>query len=562
MRGIGFGAAFAVAWGLAIGSGCTANIGGEHQAGPGLGATTGGNRAGGAFTTGGDGGSVAPLGGPGRVVMHRLNIAEYDHTVHDLLGTSLRLSENFPPDDTAYGFDNVASALSMTDVTLGYYIDAARKLAAEALTPARRSSVVPCDVATGKETCITSALAAFLPRAWRRPVQPDEIARLVALYTTNKADGASDDEALGRVLQAALLAPAFLFRIEHNSGIAGVRPLDGYELASRLSYFLWSSMPDAPLVSAAASGALTDNAGLSAQTTRLLADGRAAAFGDSFGSQWLTLRSLDNVHPDAMVYPSFDEALRTAMRDETLRFFADIAVGQRPLNELLTTTSGYVNDRLAKHYGLAAIGSPTSMFLPLPAGRGGLLTQASILTVLAHPKESAPVLRGKWILNQLLCREMPPPPPDVPQEPAAASGTSRRDRLAAHRVEPVCKSCHDLMDPLGLSLENYDGIGQFRTMDSGVPIDPSGTLADGTSFKTPQELSQVIAKDPALPRCVAQHLFTYGLGRAPRAGSGFDEAAVDSTTKSFVDAGQRFPQLIEALVMSDAFRQREDEAAP
>ena len=157
---------------------------------------------------------------------------------------------------------------------------------------------------------------------------------------------------------------------------------------------------------------------------------------------------------------------------------------------------------------------------------------------------------------------MPPPPPDVPQEPAAASGTSRRDRLAAHRVEPVCKSCHDLMDPLGLSLENYDGIGQFRTMDSGVPIDPSGTLADGTSFQTPQGLAQIIAKDPALPRCVAEHLFTYGLGRAPRTGSGFDEAAVDSTTKSFVDAGQRFPKLIEALVMSDAFRQREDEAAP
>ena len=555
-------AAVAVAWGLAIGSGCTANIGGEHQAGPGPGAAGGSNGAGGAGTTGGGSGGVAPLGGPGRVLMHRLNIAEYDNTVNDLLGTSLRLSENFPPDDTAFGFDNVAAALSMTDVTLGYYIDAAKKLAAEALTPAKRSALVPCDVATGKETCVTSALSAFLPRVWRRPVQPDEVARLVALYTSNKADGAADDEALGRALQAALLAPEFLFRVEHNTGVAGVRKLDGYELASRLSYFLWSSMPDAPLTSAAASGALTDNAGLSAQITRLLADARAASFADSFGSQWLTLRSLDNVHPDAMVYPGFDDALRAAMRDETMHFFADIAAGQRPLNELLTTSSGYVNDRLAKHYGVAAVGSPTALFEPLPPERGGLLTQASILTVLAHPKESAPVLRGKWILSQLLCREMPPPPPDVPQEPAAASGQSRRDRLAAHRVEAICKTCHDLMDPLGLGLENYDGIGQFRTMDSGVPIDASGTLADGTSFKTPQELGQLIAKDPALPRCVAQQLFTYGLGRAPRSGSGFDAAAVDSTTKSFTDAGQLFPKLIEALVMSDAFRQREDEAAP
>ncbi len=561
MRGTSFTTAFACAWGLALSSGCTADIGGEHPSGPGSAATGGSINASGGSTTRGGSGS-APLGGPGRVVMHRLNIAEYDNTVHDLLGTELTLSENFPPDDTAYGFDNVAAALSMTDVTLGYYIDAAKKLAAEALSPAKRSSFVSCDVATGKETCVTAALSSFLPRAWRRPVQADEVARLVALFTANKADGAADDEALGRVLQAALLAPEFLFRVERNSGVGGTRQLDGYELASRLSYFLWSSMPDAELVSAAQSGALADNAGLSAQIARLVGDGRATAFANSFGSQWLTLRSLDNVHPDAMVYPGFDDALRVAMKEETMRFFADIAAGQRPLHELLTTPSGYVNDRLAQHYGLAALGSTTATFTALPPERGGLLSQASILTVLAHPKESAPVLRGKWILNQLLCRALPPPPPDVPQEPAAAAGTSRRERLAAHRIEPVCNSCHAQMDPLGLALENYDGIGQYRTTDGGAPIDPSGALVDGTTFKNPQELAKIIAKDPALPRCLAQHLFTYGLGRAPRGGSNFDEATIEATTKSFADAGQMLPKLVAALVMSDAFRTREDEAAP
>jgi len=564
MRGTSLSAVFACALGLALGSGCTGNIAGEHQSGPGQ---SGASAAGSSNTTGGvaipgGGNGSAPLGGPGRVVMHRLNIAEYDNTVHDLLGTSLRLSENFPPDDTAYGFDNVASALSMTDVTLGYYIEAAKKLATEALSPAKRGSFVSCDVATGKETCVGTALSAFLPRAWRRPVTADDVARLVALYTSNKVDGASDDEALGRALQAALLAPEFLFRVEHNSGMAGVRALDGYEIASRLSYFLWSSMPDAALTEAAASGMLADTAGLSAQITRLLADGRAAALANSFGSQWLTLRSLDNVHPDAVAYAGFDDALRTAMRDETMRFFADIAAGQRPLRDLLTTTSGYVNDRLALHYGMPAVGSAASTFTALPPERGGLLTQASILTVLAHPKESAPVLRGKWILNQLLCRDLPPPPPDVPQEPAPATGTSRRDRLAAHRVDQICKSCHDQMDPLGLALENYDGIGQYRTMDSGVPIDPSGTLQDGTTFQTPQQLAQIIAQDPALPRCVAQHLFTYSLGRAPRAGSDFDDATVVAATQSFSDAGQLFPKLVEALVLSEAFRTREDEAAP
>jgi hypothetical protein len=250
------------------------------------------------------------------------------------------------------------------------------------------------------------------------------------------------------------------------------------------------------------------------------------------------------------------------MRDETMRFFGDIAAGTRPLRELLTTSSGYVNDRLAQHYGMAAVGSTTPMLLPLPAERGGLLTQASILTVQAHPKESAPVLRGKWILSQLLCHDIPPPPADVPQEPAAAAGTSRRERLAAHRVQPICKGCHDLMDPLGLALESFDGVGHYRTTDNGAPIDPSGLLSDGSSFKTPQELAGIIARDPALPRCVAQHLFTYGLGRGPRPSSDFDTATVDATNKSFTDAGQLFPKLVEALVLSDAFRKREDEAAP
>jgi hypothetical protein len=493
--------------------------------------------------------------------MHRLNVAEYNNTVHDLLGTDQRLSENFPPDDTAYGFDNVASALSMTDVTLSYYIDAAKKLATEALSPAKRSSVIACDLATGKETCVSESLNAFLPKAWRRPVQTDEVTRLVALFTANKADGATDDEAFGRVLQAALLAPSFLFRIELNSGVAGVRPLDGYELASRLSYFLWSSMPDAELNGAAANGSLSGDAGLAAQVSRLLADGRATSLSQNFGSQWLTLRSLENVHPDAMVYGSFDDALRDAMREETMRFFADIAAGKRALNDFLTTNSGYVNDRLAQHYGMPAVGSATPTLTMLPPARGGLLTQASILTVLAHPKESAPVLRGKWILNQLLCKDLPPPPPNVPQEPAAATGTTRRDRLAAHRVEPTCKACHDMMDPLGLALENYDGIGQFRTTDGGAPIDPSGTLSDGTSFQTPQDLAGIIAKDPALPRCVARHLFTYGLGRSLRADSGFDTAVLDSATQSFTNSGQLLPKLVEAVVMSDVFRKREDEAA-
>lgn len=519
----------------------------------------GGSTATAGSATGGS--SAADLGGPGRVVMHRLNTGEYNNTVRDLLGTTQRLSENMPPDDTAYGFDNVASALSMTDVTLGYYIEAAKKLSTEALSESKRSRLVSCDLGSGKETCVTSVVSAFLPKAWRRPVDADEVSRLVALWTANKADGATDDEALARVLQAVLLAPQFLFRIEQNSGVAGVRPLNGYEVASRLSYFLWSSMPDDALTSAAADGTLTTADGLAEQAARLVADARSKVFGNNFGSQWLMLRSLDNVHPDASEYPDWDDTLAAAMREETMMFFGDIASGKRSLPELLTTRSGYVNDRLAEHYGMAAVGSATPIFVPLPADRGGILTQAAMLTVQAHPKESAPVLRGKWILNQLLCREMPPPPPDVPQEPAPAAGQSRRERLAAHRAMPVCKSCHDLMDPLGLALENYDGVGHYRTLDQGVAIDPSGTLVDGQSFAGPEELAAIIAKDPALPQCVAKHMFTYGLGRGPRSSSNYDLQAIEALTKSFADNGQLLPKLVEAVVVSDAFRTREDEAA-
>jgi hypothetical protein len=245
-----------------------------------------------------------------------------------------------------------------------------------------------------------------------------------------------------------------------------------------------------------------------------------------------------------------------------MRFFADIAAGQRPLHELVTTSSGYVNDRLAQHYGMPAVGSSEPLFLALPAERGGLLTQASILTVLSHPKESAPVLRGKWILSQLLCQEVPPPPPDVPQEPAAVAGMSRRERLAAHRVEPVCKSCHELMDPPGLALEQYDGVGAFRTQDNGTTIDPAGQLKGGGAFAGADELAQLIAQDPALPRCVSQHLLTYGLGRALRPSSDFDSATLESVSKAFSDAGQLFPKLVDAIVSSDAFRNREDEQAP
>jgi hypothetical protein len=492
--------------------------------------------------------------------MHRLNITEYNNTVHDLLGTQLKLPESFPPDLTAHSFDNVAVALTMTDAAFAFYSDSAKRLAAEALAPERRSRLFDCDVATLKEACVSSMLTRFLPLAWRRPTDAGEVDGLVKLFSDNKSAGDSDDQALTRVLQAVLVSAEFLFRIERNTGVAGVRALNGHELASRLSYFLWSSMPDADLFAAAASGALQTPDGVSAQVSRMLADPRAAAFAENFGGQWLPIRALAEVVPDARAYPEFDEELRAAMRAETQRFFLDVASGARSLKELLSTSSGYVNDRLAQHYGLPTSGSTDPVFRELARGRGGLLTQGTFLTVNSYPDESNPVRRGKWILANLFCQEPPAPPPDVQREPPPQQGVSRKERLASHRTDPICASCHNLMDPLGLALEQYDGIGRFRTADNGVTIDPSGQLLDGTVISDAVSLQLALAENPQIAGCVAQHLFTYALGRAPRSSSVFDERTIEQLSKAFNDSGQLFPQLMQAVTRSDVFLKREDEA--
>jgi hypothetical protein len=556
-----------LAVGLAAALGCTGTVGGDgtpspnppngNQSGA---AAGGGSGVGGAS---GVGGTAAPLTGPGRVVIHRLNIVEYNNTVGDLLGTSQRLPDSFPADFTAFGFDNVASALTLTDITFGYFLDAAKRISVEALSAERRGSVLGCDLATGKEACVETALSALLPRAWRRPVEPGDLEPLVALYTAGKADNNTDDEAFARVLQGVLMAPEFLYRVERNSGVSGVRDLTGYELASRMSYFLWSTMPDAELRAAAASGGLADVAGISSQLERMLASEKAAELTRNFGSQWLPVRELGNAKPSAEVYEEFDEELRAAMGAETMRLFVDVANGTRPLTELFTSTSGYVNDRLAQHYGMPPVGSNEPVFTKLPANRTGLLTQASFLTAVAFTDDSHPVKRGKWVLANLLCKEPPEPPFAIPEAPERAEGTSRKEQLAAHQTEPVCTACHALMDPLGLALEQYDGIGAFRTEDRGGVIDPSGVFKGDTGelpFSGPAELAQIIAVAPSVSRCVAKHVFAYGLGRGPRPDSDFDSFVLDEVGKSFQASGQLFPKLVQAMVTSDVFRKREDEA--
>jgi hypothetical protein len=491
--------------------------------------------------------------------MHRLNEFEYNNTVRDLLETSIRLPAAFPPDDAAYGFDNVAATLSLTDTHVGYYFDTAKALATEALNGTRRAKILSCDLKAQQETCVNSTLQSFLGRAFRSPVSATDITALVDLYRQNRMNGSSEDEAFGRVLQAVLMSPRFLFRIELNKS-AGSQPreLDGYEMASRLSYFLWSSMPDKALFDAAAQNRLSSPEDVQAQVTRMLADPKAKAL-QNFGEQWLSVRNLQNVAPDPKIFPGFDDDLRSAMRQETMLLFNDLVTGKESLGALLTANFTYLNDRLAKHYGLPLVGSttPVRTMLPATSHRGGLFTQASWLTVYARPNETNPVKRGNWILDQTLCIDVKPPMFMVGEEPPQMPGQTRRERLDAHVNEPVCASCHQLMDPPGLALEQYDAIGSYRTLDNGIPIRVDGVLPDGTAFSDAADMAKKISANPEFPRCVARHAFIYALGRGDRPSS-MDSDVIDKATASFVSAGQKFPTLLQAIATSDVFRKRQD----
>jgi hypothetical protein len=318
------------------------------------------------------------------------------------------------------------------------------------------------------------------------------------------------------------MSPHFIYREETSVGVGtggDAKPLNGFELATRLSYFLWSTMPDDVLSASADSGKLTsDPAELAAQVDRMLADPKSSALTTSFATRWLTLYRLDDVAPDAKAYPGFDDALRVAAQQETATFFSKLIADNLPLATLIDADFTYANARLARHYGIAAAGDALTRVSLAGTPRAGLLTQASFLMGNAHPDRSSPVHRGDWILNRILCAATPPPPNEIdgveiPPLPPVTAGVSGRQFLEQHRANPKCAACHTYIDPLGLGLENFDGIGAYRTRDSGIAIDASGTYPAGGTFNGAAELVKLIAKDSRYPSCVSRQLLTYGVGR-------------------------------------------------
>jgi hypothetical protein len=400
-------------------------------------------------------------------------------------------------------------------------------------------------------------------RAFRRRATDAEIEALGQVFEAARYEGQSIERAMQASVTALLVAPSFLFRVEQEASPGKIRRLDDFEVASRLSYFLWSTMPDDQLFRAAARGELRTDEQVVAQAMRMLEDERSRALVENFAGQWLQLRSLEEITPDRGQFKEFDDDLRAAMRRETEEFFWAIVRNDRSVLEFLDADYTYVNGRLAKHYGIPEISGDEFVRVSVDREkRGGLLGQASVLTVTSNPTRTSPVKRGKWILENLFAAPPPPPPPDVPE--LAEGGGEKltgglRQRMEQHRENPSCAACHQLMDPLGFGLENYDAVGAWRTKDGEFEVDAGGELPGGRNFRGPKELRQVLLdRRDEFRRCLAEKLLTYALGRGLE---WYDACAVERIAERSAAEGDRFSVFVAEIVKSPAFRKRESTSA-
>lgn len=429
-------------------------------------------------------------------------------------------------------------------------------------TPSRRRIFVCHPASPADEpACARSALTALTRRAYRRPVIAQDVEPLLSFFEAGRRDGGFE-AGMQKALELLLVSPEFLYRVERDPvGIAAdaTYAISPVELASRLSFFLWSSVPDAELLDLASKGSIRQPAVLERQVRRMLADERASAFVKNFAGQWLFLRNLPTVTPDPRLFPDFDEGLRDALREETELFFASVLRENRSAIDLLTADYTFVNNRLARHYGIPHIrGSHFRRVAVTDNERRGLLGHGSILTVTAYPHRTSPVLRGKWVLENLLGTPPPPPPPNVPplEEPKVGERVlSMRERMVQHRSNPVCASCHSVMDPPGLSLEGFDSVGRRRSLDDSYePIDTSGILPDGTKYDGASGLRQaLLTRSDQFVTTLAEKLLTYALGRGVEYS---DAPAVRSIVRSAAAEEYRLTSLILALVRSAPFQMR------
>ena len=547
-------------------SGCYDGLSGHDRDPFGAGDADGGGADGGDGGGGdaGDGPVAGLCGDPqtGPTALRRLTNDQYDRTIADLLGVETNFSSTFAPDERIGAFKSNGAA-PVGQLQVEQYMDAAEGIATEAV--ADLGALLPCDpTAMGEDACADMFIREFGAKAYRRPLTEAEVAGVMAVYADGKAEGAFVD-GIRIAVQGLLQSPFFLYHVENgiDGGVAG-QPvaLSGYEMASRLSYFLWNTMPDDELFAAAAAGELLTTEGIEAQVDRMLADERAYDAIADFHLQWLGVDHIDALEKNPTAYPDFSPELAAAMREETAAFSNWVMrEGQGSLQTLLTADFTVTEDPdlLALYGATLPPGHVPGDPVPLDGTqRSGILTHASLLAEHAHADQTSPVHRGQLIRENFLCQMLPPPPMNVDNVPPDPTpGATTRERFAEHTSDPSCAGCHQLIDGLGFAFESYDGIGAFRELDQGLPVDASGEIfgtddIDG-EIDGALELAGQLASSQQVSACVAQQWFRFALGRLE---TDDDQCAFDHMLESFDETDQDMRALVKTIVVSDSFRFR------
>lgn len=473
----------------------------------------------------------------------------------------------FPADDLGAEFDTVGSALSLSPAYVMAYEKAAHALVDDLFAgdAARRQGIVTCDVESGGDTCAQSVLSAFARRAWRRPVTTEEVQSLLLPLTVARSLGADATVGLRHALAAVVLSPHFIFKLEidPDPALNQARRLSPHELATRLSYALWSTMPDEELSQAADAGALASDQEVAVQVDRMLADARSSALLENFAAQWLEFRNIENHEVEARVFPRYTVALARSMKTEAQRFIEEFLRTDLPATDMFKARFTFVDSALAAPYGITRpAGSANNDFVQVDTTslpRSGLMTLGAFLTATSFSSRTSPVKRGDFVFSRLLCGHVPPPPPGVEGLPVEVPGETMRQRLERHRADPSCAGCHTLMDPIGFGLENYDAIGAYRTQEGTAAIDSSGILPDGTPFSGAPELSAALAGDARFLPCVTQKFMTFAIGRLLNQEP--DAAWIAFLAQQAAAQNGSLTSIIRSVLLSQAFRSRQPPSA-
>ncbi|HXI57643.1 MAG TPA: DUF1592 domain-containing protein [Polyangia bacterium] len=511
---------------------------------------------------GGNGGGNQPGVDPGTKTLHRLNSAEYNATVADVLGTKMQPANSSWLGAEVEGFDNIAVVLDLDDAQYKRYFDTAEMIAEDVFANANlKAKVVTC--ATEDATCVQSIISAAGRRLFRRPMTSDEVGTYNKVYTAARGLGENHEGGIKQVMRALLSSSEFLYRIEFDPNPASPtkHPVAPFELASRLSYFLWSSAPDDALLDAAADGSLTQDDKLRATVVRMLADPvKSRRFVENFAGQWLGARKLPEHPADATLFPQWSSDLASSLTQEMYLYFNEFLQGNRPWVDFMTADINYVDANVAKLYGVPAGSAPGFQQMEIKTDkRVGFTGLGGFLALSSLGDRTSPTLRGKWILRNLLCSSPPDPPPGVAGLAASGLDPTKNVRVALeeHRKNPSCAACHSLFDPMGLSLEQFDAIGKFRTTyTDGSTIDPSAEL-DGVKFSGLEGLADVVSKNTRFSECISEVLFKYGLGRT-----------IDDTDRPYLNQIQTewkkgaptLHNLVQSLVLAETFRYRHGSA--